>query len=497
MTNVAGKIPPHLFFFAFGVSFLLGCTFFGFHPGWFLAFILAALMCAGFLLWRTHILLAAVIGMCFLGGCGYFYWYDTKYQQHIHALFPNNASARAQKIHENFETTGTVTDEPTNSVNSIETQSFFLKTEAGEIFVKAPAFPHFEYGDFVRVSGVLERPTPDDFGRYLENENAVGTMDQPTLILLSRNNGNWFLERILHVRQHVRQTYQKILTPDQAGFMSGLTLGLNDDINKKFNQQLSLSGMRHLTAVAGLHMSIVTVVIASTLLYFLPRSWAFFLTFTLVGFFVALTGFHVPAMRAALMAFAAGFGRQYIRRSAPYNSVTLAALVLVLYNPKAPVFDVGFQLSFLAAIAIIYFEPMLRHLFHITKGEGFMGWKGSLFVTLSVQLLTAPLMIAQFQNFSLVAPFANMFVLGVIPLIMILCFFIAVFGIIFFPLALLPGLFASPLIQYCMNTVAFFAKHARTFMLNPTLSFFGVGLYYAALVGWAFWFYQFQKSKRT
>lgn len=494
------EIPRHQFFFTFSVAFLFGCTFFAFRPGWVVAFVLGGLIWVGFMfgLGRRHWLVALTICACFLVGCFYSHWYDSKYQRQISAIFPGlqGQSRKTLKMRPDFEVSGMVTNDPTNSVNSIETQTFFLETERGKIFVRATAFPHYEYGDMVLVHGTIERPTTDDFGRYLENENVVGTMESPEIARFATNKGGWFMERITQVRRFVRQTYQKILSPDQAAFMSGLTLSLNDDLTRSFAQKLSLSGTRHLTAVAGLHMSIITVVIFSTLLYFLPRGWAFALTFLLVAFFVALTGFHVPAIRAATMAFVAGFAKQNIRRSAPYNSVTVAALGLVLYNPKAPVLDVGFQLSFLAAVAIIYFEPILRHLLRVSKGEGFMGWKGSLFVTLSVQLLTAPVMITQFQNFSLVAPFANMFVLGVIPLIMILAFFICVFGALFPVLALLPGLLAAPLINYEIATITFFGRHARTFIVNPSLSFFGVGLYYAALVGWAFWFYRNKKIKQ-
>jgi competence protein ComEC len=267
-----------------------------------------------------------------------------------------------------------------------------------------------------------------------------------------------------------------------------------------------LSGTRHLIAVSGLNITIVIAIMWLALSYFLPKRVVFLLTFLAVGCLVAMTGFMVSAVRAAIMGFIAWSAREMIfRPHAVHNSLAFAAAGLVALNPKILVFDIGFQLSFLATAAIIYFAPALKSAFSPSKPslihvlgsdlqnreQGFLNWKESFWVTVAAQLAVAPVLISVFQNFSLTSFAANALILPVIPIVMTLGFLIGIAGLIFEPLALAFVFAVYPLIEYAMFLINIFGALAIEF--NPQLGLVGTLIYYAVLMFASWKFY----NKRT
>ena len=337
------------------------------------------------------------------------------------------------------------------------------------------------------MSGTLEKPPLSSYGAYLAKEGIVGSVMQAVLIRTGEGNGNPLIAFLLGVKHHVRASFQALLPSDAAAFLSGVTLGINQDFSPSLLQAFALSGTRHLTAISGLHMAVVIGVILSICGYLLPRRYAIIITALLVFLFVALTGFSVSAIRASLMAGTALLGKATGRSYAPYTALTASALLLTLLNPRVLVFDVGFQLSFLATIAILYLAPVLRRAFRMGSDSGFVGWKESLLMTVSAELATAPILITQFHNFSLSAWVANVLVLWVVPFIMLLGFLMALLASLCMPLAVLVSFLIAPLAAYLLFVVRLFGAWAL--IVDIPMGFAGVVIYYGLLVGVLYWFY--------
>ena len=180
------------------------------------------------------------------------------------------------------------------------------------------------------------------------------------------------------------------------------------------------------------------------------------------------------------MAFLVGLAGVTNRLYSPHNAIAFAALIIAVWNPKAPVFDLGFQLSFLATLAIIYFAPVLK-LLPFLRTNGVLGWRDALVITLAAQLGVAPLTIINFGNFSFTALFANIGILAVIPLLTVLGFLVVFFGLLFPPLAFLISKLAAFLIDYVIAVVETFAIVYAPF--NPEIGAILAALYYCIVIG--------------
>ncbi len=467
-------MAPHLIFFTFGLAFLSGVAFAGWGLSLGAVFVPAGILCAALYLFRADgriALLAAILVIC---GAGYYGAVDAAYRARV-LVFPHTGSV-----------TGMISADPSRSADA---QSFLLQTDAGTVTVTAGAYPVFHYGDTVAVQGVVKGPPDSSYGEYLAKENIVATIQAERITLLATGNGNPLLRTIFSVKEGMRETYRALIAPDQAALLSGVTLGINDDFSPALLQDLSLSGTRHVTAVSGLHMAILFFVVFTAAGYLVPRPIAFLLGFLVIGFFVALTGFSVSAIRAAALVGVTGMALFAQRKYEPRNALLLAALLLVAINPKVLVFDTGFQLSFLAVLAIIYLKPILMRTF-AHEGAGILGWKEALAITIAAQIATAPVLIAQFQNFSLTAFAANLAVVPVIPAVMVSGIGMAIAAPIAMPLARLIGFFVAPLAGYVIAAVTIAARGAVLF--DPDLGTLGVIGYYAVLFAAVYWFSETQ-----
>ena len=149
--------------------------------------------------------------------------------------------------------------------------------------------------------------------------------------------------------------------------------------------------------------------------------------------YTMLTGLQASALRAAVMGSLTLWGEKNGRRDAGGRLLCLAASVMLLFNPLLLRDDLGFQLSFLAMLALIYLCPLGEKLW----GRGEV--KSILIMTLASQLITWPISAYNFGRFSVIAPLANLVVVWIfawlLPALLIATFLSFIFpplGVIFF-----------------------------------------------------------------
>ena len=96
-----------------------------------------------------------------------------------------------------------------------------------------------------------------------------------------------------------------------------------------------------------------------------------------------------------------------------------------VFNPMV-IFEIGFQLSFISLLGMVYISPILRKFLKIDdSGAGFLNWKMSAIETFSAQLVVAPLLIKNFNEVSITSLLANVFILEFVPITMFLGFLLA------------------------------------------------------------------------
>jgi len=194
--------------------------------------------------------------------------------------------------------------------------------------------------------------------------------------------------------------------------LATLTLNYRKAMDWGIYRQFSISGVAHLLSVSGFHVGIVCAFV-HLLLSFIPKRgivarWAKYLTtVSCVWAFAFLSGLATAAVRAAIMLTVYLTGRGVLGRNPDrYNTLAGAAFCMLVYNPFY-LFDIGFQLSYVAVFFILYLQPRLSRLIEI-RNPLIAGPWNVLTVTISAQTGTCFLSFYYFGMSSLVFLFTNL-----------------------------------------------------------------------------------------
>ena len=289
----------------------------------------------------------------------------------------------------------------------------------GAVLVTANRYPEYNYGDRLQIKCKLKTPTAfNDFAydRYLARYNIYSVCYYPKIKKLAENTGNWLLSAIYNFKDIVRNKINKNLAEPQSSLAAGILLGDMRSADEELKLVFSRSGLSHITAVSGMNISILAVVSMTTLLFLgLSRRQAFYISILYLVAFVILVGMPASAVRAGVMGFLALLALNIGRLNRITNALFLTAAVLLFFNPKLLRDDVGFQLSFLAVLGIVYVYPLFNALFDKIKIPSVKGVRDVLTITLSAQVFTLPIIAYNFSIVSIVAPLSNVLVLWCIP----------------------------------------------------------------------------------
>lgn len=217
------------------------------------------------------------------------------------------------------------------------------------------------------------------------------------------------------------------LNPDAYAFISALTLGYKADLTDDLQEAFRASGTAHVLAVSGLHVGIIYVLI-NLLFSFLGNSGKRFiirqlLVITILWAYVFITGMSVSVIRAAIMLSMFCVGNIFGRRGFTYNTLAAAAFLILIFRPFS-FFEVGFQMSFGAVFAILFFQPKLKSLFSFKSKAGTYVYD-LLTVSVAAQVGVFPLVLYYFGTFPtyffitnlIVVPMVGIIIYSILPVI--------------------------------------------------------------------------------
>jgi len=324
-----------------------------------------------------------------------------------------------------------------NTKLTVETEEI-----VGGVLLTVEIYPEYQYGDKLKITGHLQKPHAfDDFNyrEYLAKEGIYSVIYWPRIELLQRgryeDTGCLVYAKILQLKDALRETTYRNLSPPQSTILGAMILGDKRRLSDNLKEKLNTAGIRHITAVSGMHVAILTSLLMSLLLGLgLWKKQAFYLTIGLIAFFIVMTGLQPSAVRAGIMGGMFLLAHYLGRQNLSSRAVILAAALMLLTNPLLLRLDVGFQLSFLAMMGIIYLMPVFRAKLKIIPQEGLFNLRSVVAMTLSAQVFTLPILIYNFGYVSLAAPLVNVLIVPLLPLLMGLGFVFGVLGTLFQPL---------------------------------------------------------------
>lgn len=248
-----------------------------------------------------------------------------------------------------------------------------------------------------------KNPNQFDMATYMHlNGIRYSAHIKPDDWIFLSNKGNRLVELSLQLREYFLSQFKAYgIDGQQFAVISALSLGYKDFLDDELRRVYSSTGAMHILAVSGLHVGILYFLLASALL-FLPTSrisryGKLFVVLIFLWFFALLTGLSASVCRSALMFSLVAIGQCFNTRSNIYNTLAVAAFVLLVINPMN-LFNIGFQLSFLAVLSIVVFHPYIYGLIHFKNRIFDYGWS-LIAVSVAAQIGTFPLTAACFSQF--------------------------------------------------------------------------------------------------
>ena len=267
------------------------------------------------------------------------------------------------------------------------------------------------YGDLLLVNITVKpiqsslNPEAFNFKRYLHFKNIhyQSFVSDGKWNRLESGHGSPVLNWSYKIRLNLLQTLKKSLKfENEYAVASALILGYKDELSEELKSAYANTGAMHVLAVSGLHTGLIWGIIAFLLKWIRWKhpAWQWIktgITIACLWLFALITGASPSVLRAATMFTFLLIGQSLNRNTNIYNTLAGSAFCLLLFNPFLIV-EVGFQLSYLAVIGIVYFYKKIYNLWYIENRIGDYLWRLTS-VAFAAQLSTFPLSLFYFHQF--------------------------------------------------------------------------------------------------
>lgn len=371
----------------------------------------------------------------------------------------------------------------------IDTKSINETKAKGKILVTTRNYPKYKFGEKVKIFGGLKAPPSFEkfsYKNYLARFGVYSVIDFPTIEKTkSQYVERDFSEALWHrgrtelnsLRKLFERGIENILPEPHASFMNGLILGSKKSIPDWLMENFKKTGTSHIVALSGFNITIIVYVLRN-ITRNLSRRLSFWVPILGIFLFVILTGAAASVVRAAIMGSMLLLAKRFGRQGTAFIAVAVSAAVMLYLNPLILRFDIGFQLSFMAVLGLIYITPLIENYFVAFPKI----ISENLSLTLAAQLMALPILVLNFGQISLISPLANVLILPLIPLAMFSGFIAAVMGIIFLPLGKLLGYVSFVTLDYMIRIIGLLSKVDFANILYETNNLLLIAAYYLILI---------------
>jgi competence protein ComEC len=274
-----------------------------------------------------------------------------------------------------------------------------------------PRYPPIEPGNRITAEG-RTRPRPESpYGRYLERLGAWGTLDARSIEVLPRPvDPGTTLEGW---RRDAGELLTRVLPEPEAGLAAGILIGLRDRVDRQVAADFTTAGVSHVVAISGWNIAIVAAAVAAFAGRLGRRRRAIVTAVAIVSYIV-FAGASPSVLRAGAMAGVVLLARESGRSGRAAAALGWAAFLLLFAEPSL-VSDAGFQLSTLATAGLVaWATPLTERLDRLARGRLPRWLTENLAVSLAAQAATLPVILASFGRLALVSPVVNLLV---VPLV--------------------------------------------------------------------------------
>lgn len=286
------------------------------------------------------------------------------------------------------------------SLPKSESELDFLHYYRGEVYFNKIEKPYsdfqFDYGKYLSRKGIY-------FQAYITNS-------------LQRKNRDdlGFVEKIRQKRLEILHKIDEArLSKTSREFAKGIILADRTEMDKEIVQDFSTSGLAHILAISGTHMAVIFWLILLLLNPVFPpkmRNYKIILALVLIWSFAIFIDFGSSVIRSCVMISAYYLFILLQRKTDILHAMAIAAFAILIFNTNQ-LFEVGFQLSFLAVLGIFWLnKPILKKL-PKARNKFQNSMLNIVSVSFAAQIATLPLVIFYFHQYSFISIIANLVIL--------------------------------------------------------------------------------------
>jgi competence protein ComEC len=283
----------------------------------------------------------------------------------------------------------------------------------------------WQRGDTLKLSGVLRIPAPArnfggfDYQRYLQMQSihwqfaVKGTAQIEWESHSHGFNTTTLLRAMDTLRAELGNRIERLFPDTQAGFMKAMLIGDNEDMDPDRFQQFSSLGLTHILAISGLNIAVFLAALIWLLRRFhISKANCYLIACIALPFYILLTGASPSVVRAGLMAMLVCLtARQNLQKDI-LHVICIVGVGMLIWHPYY-LLDVSFQLSYLVTIGLIVGVSRVSHLLPLRSK-----WlANTIALTVVSQLVSFPISIYYFNQFSLLSGMANAVFVPIISLI--------------------------------------------------------------------------------
>lgn len=356
---------------------------------------------------------------------------------------------------------------------------------------KPDSIPSFSYGQYIAIRSQVQRPIPAhypfefDYAEWLERKKIYTTLYATDYTVVGEDSSLWYSISVFpkQIRDYCAHILDMTIEGARANITAkSLLLGIRSEMDSDLLEAYSNTGTIHILSVSGLHFAIL----------FLFLNWIlkkigmlskpkFYLVHSVSLLYALMTGFSPPVMRSFLMFLLLDIEKTSKINRSPLNILFLSAWLILLWNTNQ-LFDIGYQLSYMAILGIMLWQHRLERLIAI---DGYILnwiWKSTC-TLIAATIFTMPFILYYFHKISGLGLLSNYLVIPITTAVMYL-------GFVDFLLSFLPWIpdVLGKIIEYLIlfqNTIIQWFSHIPGAYLDDI--YFSKNLLICSLAGLFLW----------
>lgn len=374
-----------------------------------------------------------------------------------------------------------------------------IKKDGGDLLVhgkfelRLPPGFHLSYGDQLLLRGKLKPVLADDdppFSSYLARRSIFSRMAYPQIETLSQGGGGPLMVFIYQIRSSAYLFLRDNLPFQEASLLSGILLGIDWTIPQFLREAYRATGTIHIIAISGFNITLITWQIIRLFRRFFRPAWASLIAIAAIIFYTVMVGADSAVVRAAVMGSLAIPAYFFGRRIIGIHSLVIAASFMLIQNPFL-IWDIGFQLSFLATLGLMVIaDPLIESVTAFTGrkwGEERASQLQPLAVllvsTISAQFAVSPVLFSLDSAIHLYSLPANLLILPLQPLLMSLSGIAVLLGLLVPSLGAALLKLAWPIAVFCNQIAIRIGLLPNALLVSPESSqIISLGLVLIALI---------------